>query len=112
MRLLPLALFIVLTVPGVPAGPVSIAPATMARLGIVDARFQSYNVEMVEVTGGRFWKPYPEKHREAAKTDAATSGPGGTPAGVNPDLFEYRQPIDMPAMFACSGISSSSRHQT
>ena len=20
--------------------------------------FQSYNVEMVEVTGGRFWKPY------------------------------------------------------
>lgn len=24
----------------------------------VDRRFQSYNVEMVEVTGGEFWKPY------------------------------------------------------
>jgi len=24
----------------------------------VDPRFQSYNVEMVEVTGGEFWKPY------------------------------------------------------
>ena len=24
----------------------------------VDPRFQSYNIEMVEVTGGEFWKPY------------------------------------------------------
>lgn len=24
----------------------------------VDRRFQSYNIEMVEVTGGEFWKPY------------------------------------------------------
>ena len=24
----------------------------------VDERFQSYNIEMVEVTGGEFWKPY------------------------------------------------------
>jgi hypothetical protein len=30
----------------------------MPRLGTVDERFQSYNVEMLEVTGGRFWKPY------------------------------------------------------
>lgn len=27
-------------------------------LATVDDRFQSYNVEMVEVTGGEFWKPY------------------------------------------------------
>lgn len=24
----------------------------------VQERFQSYNVEMIEVIGGRFWKPY------------------------------------------------------
>jgi hypothetical protein len=36
----------------------SVAPATMARVGTVDDRYQSYNVEMLEVTGGRFWKPY------------------------------------------------------
>src|SRR3954469_15875530 len=27
-------------------------------IGTIDPRFQSYNVEMVEVTGGRFWAPY------------------------------------------------------
>jgi hypothetical protein len=30
----------------------------MRKIGTVDERFQSYNVEMVEVIGGRFWKPY------------------------------------------------------
>lgn len=32
--------------------------ASLARIGTVDERYQSYNVEMVEVTGGRFWAPY------------------------------------------------------
>lgn len=57
------------------------APSTMARIGTVDERYQSYNVEMLEVTGGRFWKPY------GAKPD--------TPAGMNPDLYQYRPPIDL-----------------
>lgn len=30
----------------------------MKHIGSVDERFQSYNVEMVEVVGGDFWKPY------------------------------------------------------
>jgi hypothetical protein len=34
------------------------AIAGLDRIGTVDARFLSYNVEMVEVTGGRFWAPY------------------------------------------------------
>jgi hypothetical protein len=37
-----------------------LAPTTMARLGSIDERFQSYNIEMVEVTGGQFWRPYSE----------------------------------------------------
>ena len=31
---------------------------SMPLVGTVDERFQSYNIEMVEVIGGRFWKPY------------------------------------------------------
>jgi heparanase len=30
----------------------------MPRIATVDERFQSFNVEIVEVTGGRFWKSY------------------------------------------------------
>jgi hypothetical protein len=57
-----------------------IRPASLPRIGTVDERFQSYNVEMVEVTGGRFWRPY----RSA-----------DTPTGTKPDLFAYRPPIDL-----------------
>jgi hypothetical protein len=35
----------------------SLDPAKMPAIGTVDERFQSYNIEMVEVIGGRFWKP-------------------------------------------------------
>ncbi len=59
----------------------------MAKVGTVDPRFQSYNVEMVEVIGGRFWKPYASK---------ATAPPAsGTPGGIDPALFEQRAPIDL-----------------
>lgn len=57
----------------------------MNRLGSVDPRFQSYNVEMVEVIGGRFWKPY--------GAASATPKPGAT--GLDPSLFEQRQPINL-----------------
>jgi heparanase 1 len=30
----------------------------MPRVGTVDERHQSFNIEMVEVTGGRFWAAY------------------------------------------------------
>jgi len=39
-------------------GALKIDVSSMKRLGSVDERFQSYNVEMVEVIGGEFWKPY------------------------------------------------------
>ena len=64
-------------------------PATMPRVGSVDPRFQSYNVEMVEIIGGRFWKPYDSVTAAPAK---ATSQ---TPGGIDPALFEQRKPIDL-----------------
>jgi heparanase 1 len=61
----------------------------MPKVATVDPRFQSYNIEMVEVIGGRFWKPYASK----AAAPAATNS--GTPGGIDPDLFEQRPPIDL-----------------
>jgi heparanase len=63
-------------------------PSTMPKIATVDPRFQSYNVEMVEVIGGRFWKPYGSK---AAPVEAKA----GAPAGLDPGLFEQRVPIDL-----------------
>jgi hypothetical protein len=60
------------------AHELSVTPGSMARIGTVDQRFQSYNVEMVEVTGGRFWKPY-----------------GPDTSNARSDLFAYRPPIDL-----------------
>ena len=71
------------------AQSVSLAPSTMPRIGSVSERYQSYNVEMVEVTGGRFWKPY------GAEPDAAGAPGGDTPAGMNADLYQYRPPIEL-----------------
>jgi heparanase 1 len=41
----------------------------LAKLGTVSSRFQGYNIEMVEVTGGRFWAPYKDIGK-AQKDDA------------------------------------------
>ncbi len=71
------------------AGELSVTPANMARVGTVDERYQSYNIEMVEVTGGEFWKPYrPERGVQAAP-------PPNAPGGKNSNLFQYRPPIDL-----------------
>lgn len=77
------------------ASSASVAPASMPRIGTVDARFQAYNIEMVEVTGGRFWKPYAQV--KAILDAQASAGDSGSkqPAGMSPDLYQYRPPIDL-----------------
>jgi heparanase 1 len=72
----------------------AVSPATMARVGTVDPRFQSYNIEMVEVIGGRFWKPY-AKPGEAAPSSAAQSTNKNQPVGMDPSLYQYRPPINL-----------------
>jgi hypothetical protein len=63
----------------------SLEPSRLPRLATIDERFQSYNLEMIEVTGGNFWKPY--------ASASAPSAPGA--AGVNSELYAYRAPIDL-----------------
>jgi len=81
--------------PGDSSSSHSIAPEKMPRIGTVDDRFQSYNIEMVEITGGRFWKPY--KEIDALLQTQATGKAAGSnqPAGMSPDLFRYRPPVDL-----------------
>jgi heparanase len=67
----------------------------MRRIGAVEERYQSYNVEMLEVTGGRFWRPYGPQLEAALRQPAPRSSGGDIPAGMNPGLYEYRPPIDL-----------------
>lgn len=69
-------------------------PAKMPRIATVDQRFQSYNVEMVEVLGGRFWKPYSSRKFDS-KNQSSQQGSASAPNGMNPNMYEYRPPIDL-----------------
>lgn len=55
----------------VSGGPIAVSD--LLQVAEVDARFLSYNIEMVQVTGGRFWAPY--------------GGPSG-------ERYRYRPPMD------------------
>jgi len=79
----------VATASGAAPATTAIIPDTLSRVATIDDRFQSYNVEMAEVIGGNFWKPY-------SKTTPATSREPSTQfaIGQDPAMFEARPPID------------------
>ena len=66
------------------AAPVRLDPATFQPLGRVDPRYQSYNIEMVEVIGGRFWAPY--------RRPGDPAPPSGDPAAA---MFQKREPVNL-----------------
>jgi heparanase 1 len=71
-----------------------VQPRLMPKIGQVDPRFVSYNIEAIEVTGGRFWKPFKD---EAAPTKPSPdSGNTASPPTVaSTDPYEYRPPINL-----------------
>src|SRR5881398_3284979 len=73
---------------------IAVSPQSMKVLGEVDPRFVSYNVEAVEVTGGRFWAPYKSAAQNAA-TPGSNTHSDNQPAGLDSSLFQYRPPIDL-----------------
>jgi hypothetical protein len=78
---------------GAPAA--ALTPSTMPRIAVADERYQSYNVEMAEVIGAKFWKPYP-KDLGAHPTPPPAKPSGGTlRIGVDPGMFEARPPADL-----------------
>jgi hypothetical protein len=84
MRCSFILLLTLLAVIPAPAQTVRLNPASMPQRGTIDPRYLSWNIEMVEVTGGRFWKPY----RSAPNTAPAD-------AGANASMYEYRPPVDL-----------------
>jgi heparanase len=79
--------------------PVTVTPATLPRIATVDDRYQSYNVEMAEVIGGKFWKPYNKLGKNAQKNspvpESARPGGGTFQIGQDPAMFEARPPVDL-----------------
>jgi heparanase len=69
--------------------PVALRPEHMKAVGEVDPRFQSYNVEMIEITGGRFWAPY----KQAG--DGPAEAPPASPAEMPASLYRYRPPVNL-----------------
>lgn len=73
---------------------VSIAPSSLPKVTTIDERFQSYNMEMLEVTGGRFWKPY-KAIASAPPAAAPKAAQANSPEALLGDLFAYRPPKDL-----------------
>ncbi len=77
-----------------------LTPGAMRPIAKIDERFLSYNVEMAEVIGGNFWKPYTPASIAALKAQAASpASPSGSDplavAGHDPTMFQARTPIDL-----------------
>jgi hypothetical protein len=77
------------SVAGGQAAFAAILPSTLPQLTTIDDRFQSYNVEMAEVIGGNFWKPYGAQKPKTATTPITFE------IGLDPTTFEKRAPIDL-----------------
>jgi heparanase 1 len=75
-------------------GQEKLAPQSMRSIGNVDPRYVSFNIEAVEVTGGRFWKPFPHQ-KENGSTSTTPQAPGGDKAPAVSDPYQYRPPIDL-----------------
>jgi heparanase len=68
-------------------------PAKLPRIATVDQRYQSYNIEMSELTGGQFWKPYDQ----IASTSDSSAGGSGQAQGADfyARLKSHLEPIDL-----------------
>ncbi|WP_394440857.1 hypothetical protein ACGGKE_05790 [Sphingobium naphthae] len=75
------------TIPPASSSGLRLDAATLPLLTETDPRFQSYNIEMLEVVGGAFWKPY-DSDRAAQPEDDAGHG------GISATAYQYRPPID------------------
>ena len=94
LLLLSIAAVLVAAAPAQDKPAVKLDPSSMPKLGTVDPRYLSYNIEMVEVTGGRFWKPYNAPPTSNAEKSATPPNPN-QPVGLDSNMFQYRQPIDL-----------------
>lgn len=65
---------------------IDLSTENLKRLRTVDPMLTSYNIEMTEVTGGTFWKPYTEKQLQGKSKFMGLSLSG---------MMQYYEPIDL-----------------
>lgn len=70
----------------------TVDPRALRPIGTVDERYQSYNIEMIEVVGGRWWAPY---SAGGAVNTAASAAPTPSASGISPSAMRARKPIDL-----------------
>jgi hypothetical protein len=71
----------------------SVSPATMPAIATIDDRFESYNVEMAEVIGGKFWKPYDAATLASLKAKVIAAKTGSSASlviGEGPSMSRYQ----------------------
>jgi len=72
--------------------------SSLAEITTLDERYQSFNIEMVEITGGRFWAPYDAQGEESRAVEADTpgvAGDGSVLGSASNEVFRYRPPLDL-----------------
>ncbi len=71
---------------------VTIDPRDLRPIGTVDERYQSYNIEMIEVVGGKWWAPYPPDGNETA---SVAERPALSASGISPSAMSARFPLNL-----------------
>ncbi len=61
----------------------------LQKIGEVDERYQSYNIEMASVVGGRFWRPYKNMDTLPGASDYSGSG------FSSDKIYQRLEPIDL-----------------
>jgi hypothetical protein len=73
-------------------------PSKMPKLGTVDPRYVSYNIDTVAVIGGRTWKPYKSSVEGQETGKPKPPADPNEPVGVNPGIYQNRPPIDLSSL--------------
>lgn len=75
----------------------AMAVDSLPRIATIDDRYQSYNVEIAEVVGGNFWKPYTPQSIAAmtGKGSASSVTGGATVVGEDTTIYQARPPVDL-----------------
>lgn len=74
---------------------ITIVPSSLKQIGLVDERFQSYNIEMAEIIGGNFWKPYDKKSLSKPTTSSQVENSAASIDHSNSSLYQAIPPINL-----------------
>jgi hypothetical protein len=83
-----LPIWVISSEPTIASQTVQVVPAALKSVNQTDERYQSYNIEMAEVIGARFWKSY-------AHSTGVPPAANNVEVGGKNDLFEARSPVDL-----------------